>query len=383
MNKPLRWVTILSTTVLLVAASTACRASDSSDMAAEVESVESTTASATSAAATSGPTTSTVGSETTTTTAVSSTAAPESTAPPPDGLQALVDGHNDLTADRINLVFAPWGWDDLEAFVRLAETYLGWDQGAQLFGPDGSPVATSVEATSAELGLFGFEPFRSHTDKFNVWITTIAPPTPTGWLNNDTAPFDLPDQTTITLALDANVEVPGLRSVAGQDVAFTWEKNPARQGSDSVADVMVLVYSANPSSSIKVVSHELGHALFGFSDEYVGRLGSDGAPPRPDAWPSCAASLATAERWWSDLIGEYDPMIDVWATELAAVGFAPEPEEVDFFKAQNTIAYVEGGCWGDPDSVRSTEDSMMGFELPAFGLTNRRAAEQILELWTG
>jgi hypothetical protein len=328
---------------------------------------------------------STVPTSTTTMATTTTTIAPTTTTtvPPPEGLVALVEGHNDLTADRINLIFAPWGWEDLNDYRSVAVLFLGWDQRAQLFDDSGRPATDPALATGAELGLFGFEPFRSNRDKFNVWITEQSPPGPALWLNTDEVPFGLPDQSIVTLALDPDREVPGIYSVAGQDVAFSLQQTPVRSGSDSVANAMVFVRSGYPAGTMIDLPHELGHALFSLADEYVGRVGGDSGSARPDVWPSCAASRETGEAWWGDLAGEYDPMIDVWAEELEAAGFGDRVGEIDFWRDQVRTDFIEGGCWGDPGSFRSAEDTLMGFNLPAFGLTNRRSAERILALWEG
>jgi hypothetical protein len=307
-----------------------------------------------------------------------------STVPPPDGLVPLVADHNDLSADRINLIIAPWGWDDVDKFRDVAWLYLGWDQRAQLINDDGYPISGADRAGSAQLGLFGIEPYRSNRDKFNVWITDISPPGPAVWLNSDDLPFALPDQSIVTLAKDPDREFPGISSLAGQDTAFALQETPARTGTDSVANAMIFVRSSFPASAMLDLPHELGHALFGLADEYVGRVGlEDPGEPRVDIWPSCAANIATAQRWWGDLVGEYDPMVDVWAAEMTAAGFSYLVGDIEELRDLVRIDYVEGGCFGDPGSIRATEDSLMGFNQPAFGLTNRRAADAILELWEG
>ena len=301
---------------------------------------------------------------------------------PPEGIRELIPGHNRLDADRINLILSPWGFDDLEYFGPLAETFVAWDGRAQLVGDDALPAA---DGDFPLLGLFVFEPFRSNRHLFNVWVTELAPPGPALWLNTEDDPFDLPDQVIVTLALDPDREVPGISSVAGQDDAFFGvgpEGVPGRTGTDPFANVMIEVETDFVPGAAIVVVHELGHAMFGLSDEYVGRQGGDVAE-RADNWPSCAASLESAEAWWGDAIGTYDPMIDVWAAELASIGFQYGLDDLDWYRDQGRTAFVESGCYGVEGSYRSAEDTMLGFNFPAFGVTNRRWAEQILSLWSG
>jgi hypothetical protein len=338
----------------------------------------STAAVATSVAATDPPTVTTTTPITTTTT--STTAPPVVTAPPtetaPAGLRPLIPGHNQLDARRINLVFAPYGWDDLGAFEEIARWYLGWDGHAALADAEGQPTDDPALAASAELGLFGIEPFRSHRDSFNVWVTDLAPSWNGEWLYGPSwDPFStLPYRSVIILALDETQA--GFNSYSGQDWQILWP-NAATTGDDPFANAVIAVWSWAPLGAILHVPHELGHALFGLADEYVGRVESD-AYPRGDIGPSCAASRASAEAWWGDLIGQYDPMIDIWIDEMNAAGFDWMVGDADSRRDQVRTAYVEGGCFGLEGSYRSAEDTMMSFNLPAFGLTNRRWMEEVL-----
>lgn len=305
-------------------------------------------------------------------------------APAPDGLRHLVSGHNDPDADRINLVIASWGWDDPEAFEEVARMYIGWDERAQLHDNDGLPVADPQDADWAELGLFGWEPFRSNKARFNVWVTDESPETPLGWLGTtEPKPVDLGDLSYVTLALDADVAFPGINSVAGPGFEM-FGRDPQRRSDDSVGNAMVLVYSSYPVGKIRDLPHELGHALFGLADEYVGRAGGDDAGvARESLWPSCAADLETAEAWWGDSVGEVDPMVRLWADEMAAAGFPQPDEPIARFEVESTVDFIEGGCHGDLGSYRIVDETMMGFTGPGFGLANTTAAQNILDLFEG
>lgn len=313
--------------------------------------------------------------ETTTSSVVTTTGAR------PAGIEPAISGHNDLGADRINLVFAPWGWDDPAEFREFVDAVVGWDGAATGFGAGEWIAEASDEVVTADLGVFGFEPFRSNRELFNVWITMIVPPEPAAWLNTDDEPFDLPDMSIVTLAWDAERAVPGITSVSGQGTQFYEPVPIERLSDDPFANVMVNVEPWIVSDALRTTVHELGHALFGLQDEYVGRIGSDGVP-RDDVWPSCAQSLATAEGWWSDAVGEYDPMIDIWIEEMDEIGLG-DTIDPDALRDLNRTDYVPGGCFGNPDTYRSAEDTLMGLQSPAFGITNRRWAEQILGLWEG
>jgi len=311
---------------------------------------------------------------------------PSDLPPPPSipaGLEELVAGHNRLDADRINLVFSPWGWEDNQRFRRVVEQYVNWDGHVQMVDGDG---LLDPGGTDAALGLFSFDPFRSNRHLFNVWITEIEPPAPVLWLNaTEPEPFDLPDMSIITLALDPESEFPGIGSRAGNQEVFASNVDaaPQRAGDDSVANVMVAVGSDYPPVKSIEMIHELGHALFGFADEYVGRVGNDEGSPRLDFFPSCPASRETAEAWWGETLGEYDPQIDIWAQEMAAGGATFAWDDIEYFRDLVRTDLIEGGCFGVEGSFRSAEDTLMGFNQWAMGLPNRQRAEDILALWTG
>jgi hypothetical protein len=131
------------------------------------------------------------------------------------------------------------------------------------------------------------------------------------------------------------------------------------------------------------LAHELGHAVFGLSDEYVGlELGYDG---RPDlsSFPACAEDEDEATQWWGDRLDQVDPMFSIWMDALddAALGLPPDTEAA--LRSRVTVSLVDGGCYGPPGSVRATFDSLMNTNIPVLGTVNRDWAEQILAQYTG
>lgn len=295
---------------------------------------------------------------------------------------ALVDG-NDITVDRINLVFAGWGWDTFDHFVETSFHVLSWDGEAYLVDEEGWLFEGLPDtAWAANLGVFAIEPWRSNRDLFNVWYTDVEPETPVAWLNEGEPPFRLPDQTIGVLGMDTDRFNPDLGSVAGQDLVFYGPEPPVRPADGrSFANFLVVMSSEAPSGGLAELPHELGHAMFGFPDEYVGQL--RGFDERADlsSWPSCAEDLDEAQAWWSDLEGDVDPMVDVWIEEMSAVGFYMGDREG--LEQMFEVGYVDGGCYGVPGSMRATEDSLMNSSIPVMGSVNRRWAERVLSLWEG
>jgi hypothetical protein len=301
---------------------------------------------------------------------------------PGQSLWALVDG-NDLEADRINLVFAPWGWDHEGEFLDLVLGSLSWDGDAYVFNDGGQVTDHEESAVGAGLGLFAIEPWRSSVDLFNVWYTDVEPDTPVSWLDSADQPFLLDDVVVVTVAVDAYRFNPDLTSVAGQDGIFVGPGVPQRPVSGQpFAHAVVLVESGFLAGGLVDLPHELGHGMFNLPDEYVGeRFGFDG---REDlsSWPSCAEDRVEGDAWWGGLIGEIDPMLNIWFDLMEEAGF---PLNVDsgFWERQIEVGIVDGGCYGVSGSVRATIDSLMNTSLPVLGSVNRRWAEEVLQLWEG
>lgn len=294
---------------------------------------------------------------------------------------ALVEG-NDLDADRINLVFAPWGWGDEADFVDFVAGSLSWSGDAFLYDDLGGLVEDPQAAFDAGLGLFAIEPWRSNRDSFNVWYTDIEPETPVAWLNEGKGddPFDLPDQLIVTIALDAYRFNPELTSVAGQNTVFEGPGDPQRPVSDDpFSNVVIVIESVFPADGLGHMPHEIAHAMYNLPDEYVGdQLGYD---ERTDlsSWPSCAESMDEAGDWWGELTGDIDPMVRIWADEMAEAGFPFADPNV--LARDVEVGAVNGGCYGVEGSFRATQDSLMNRNIPVLGSVNRRWAEQILNLW--
>ena len=294
---------------------------------------------------------------------------------------ALVDG-NDLAAERINLVFAPWGWENQNDFIDFVSRALSWSGDAYLVDDSGQLIDEPTAAFDAGLGVFAIEPWRSARNQFNVWYTDVEPETPVAWLNEGDDPFQIVDKTVVTVALNAHRFNPELTSVSGFDTVFTGPGPPIPPLTDDpFANSVVVIDSSYPAEGAIHIPHELGHALFNLADEYVGEeFGFDG---RADlsSWPTCAEDPQEAEDWWGDLTGDLDDMLDIWDEEMDEAGFPLG--DLPAWKEDITVGAVDGGCYDVPGSVRATWDSLMNRNFPVLGSVNRRWAEQILDLWEG
>lgn len=286
----------------------------------------------------------------------------------PRGLYDLVEGHNNIGVDRINLILVPYGWEDLDAFVALAETLLSFDT---------EPVL--VDGTDLQFGAFAIEPWRSNRNLFNVWYILDEPAEPVSYTSmGEPFPIDVPDAIVVTLAVDWPY---------GAASGFTAFIPPELPDRSKPAEPVGLTMSISSSDSVwgnpQILAHELGHAVFGLSDEYVGReLGYDG---RPDlsSFPACAEDADEARAWWGDRFGDVDPMYSIWMNGLDEAGLGLPPEAKDVVESRVMVDLVDGGCYGLEGSVRATVDSLMNSNIPVLGTVNRDWAELVLTQYTG
>lgn len=288
--------------------------------------------------------------------------------PAPVGLYALVENHNDIALDRVNLVFVPYGWDEPRDFVDLAATLLSFDT---------EPIP--VGGGDIEFGPFSIEPWRSNHDLFNVWYTLDSPDEPVSYTSmGEPFPIPVPDAVVVTLAVDWP------HGAASGFTAFVPPTLPDRSKPSNPVGLTIGVASSDPlRGNPQTLAHELGHAVFGLADEYVGQeLGFDG---RPDlsSYPACAENEQEATAWWGDQLGELDPMFAIWMDALADAGLGLSTAEMNDLRSRVTVSLVGGGCYGPPDSIRATFDSLMNTNIPVLGSVNRHWAEQVLSKYTG
>ncbi len=288
--------------------------------------------------------------------------------PPPPGLHALIAGHNDIGLDRINLIFVPYGWDDIDAFVGASETLLSFDT---------EPVL--VEGVDAQFGPFAIEPWRSNRHLFNVWYVVDEPAQPVSYTSmGEGFPIDVPDAVIVTLAVDWP------HGAASGFTDFIPPELPDRSASAPPVGLTLGISSQEPLwGNPQILAHELGHAVFGLSDEYVGQeLGFDG---RPDlsSFPTCAETVDEATAWWGDRVGAVDPMFSIWVLELEDAGLGLSPAAEIAARSSVTVSFIDGGCYGPAGSVRATADSLMNSNIPVLGTVNRDWAEQVLDQYTG
>lgn len=307
------------------------------------------------------------------TTLAPSTTAPTTTEPAVAGVPGLVSllpGHDDLSATRINLVFAGHGLPDGVDWVDYARRLLTWEGPVRVVGEE-----------SLSYGPFAIEPFRSHRELFNAWFLEDPAPTPTAYgAEGRPLPVDVPAPLVVTLAWEwtggVGVSVP-------PDFLPPGLPEP---GAGVFRGMVLSVRSDDPVALDGTLAHELGHAVFNLPDLYVfDRLGDDGRSNRT-FYPSCAADRAEGESFWGDLVGAVDPFFETYLADHEAAGAPVDPARVPVLRRLITVGLVPDGCFGPEGvGVRSAPGGLMydENELPVMDAVNRRWAEQVLAAWSG
>lgn len=302
--------------------------------------------------------------------------------PDPDGLRSLVEGHNDVAADRVNLVVAAHAFpDEVDAFA-YASQLIAWD-GPVRVGADGwaVPDGATGEVVDVSHGTFAIEPFRSRRDDFNVWFTDLEPPSPVAWgAGGEPFPVDLPNQVVATLAWDWEHGAAGIPPDMPPPPALP---TPL---SDVFVGLTMAVTSPNPVEQDQTLAHELGHSVFNLPDHYAfDQFGYDGRPA-VGAYPSCAEDVSQADAWWGSVRGVVDPALDVFLDDLAAGGLVLDADVRSFLADDVRIGDVANGCFGPEGvAVRASYGGLMYDEhvLPVMNRVDRCWSERFLDAWLG
>jgi hypothetical protein len=263
----------------------------------------------------------------------------------------LVPLRNDLpadkTKDRLNLVFVysseipPTDLLEYKNFIK-------------------SSVDLEQQPGSAIRGFLQTEPIKSNRNKINLWsyektidelqyyefqreITTI---------NNSlgikyaTPIFIKPDPTNTKRS---NGSLPKIDYTVNKNIEKYWP------GNDTVMYLPKLSYSNSFIDNIpNVLTHEFGHTLFNFADEYF-----EGGNQTPiTRYPNCAPNLDTAKTWWESLVGQ----VDTVAIEILKIQYPQSQYELnnvnypealsynDFIQDRAKdykVGYYPGGCFAE------------------------------------
>lgn len=290
-------------------------------------------------------------------------------------LSPLPGGRNSDPNGRINLVFV--GSDLDSARWDAADTDLA-TLATEMLGLDGPVRIDEVRNPSRPdqafgWGPFSIEPLKSNAGKFNFWVLdqSVQSVGAFGTLPSGDGPVDrglgLPNVSIVHVS-----GTPDTRGAFADVARFGSEAAVPPRDELVFGNANMFVIPPSATSNATVLSHELGHSLFGLSDEY---FGDDG--PNTGSW-NCVATRADAEAKWGGLLGDVDPFAQEVLDQLVTLGI----DVSQFDLVDDTTARVtQGGCDGPEDgqAFRPSEESLMKFQVPVFGAGDRARVDAVLD----
>jgi hypothetical protein len=230
-------------------------------------------------------------------------------------LNEVIPNHNVISDDRINLVFTTV--DDDPRYAQFVGDNL-----IELIGWNGVYLAQESSLSKAKLqyNFFATDPIRDYKNRFNIWFVPNTPEIyPTLQVIQKSK---LRNRVDITFD---NSCCGGLASKWGRNgqslESFTPEtNNPTFK---SVVDIQFPINSIDYISTTgKTLTHELGHALFRFADEYYipdyykdredryyNKIKLDILTQETNLSANCALNNNEGRAKWAKHIGSTDPMV--------------------------------------------------------------------------
>lgn len=182
-----------------------------------------------------------------------------------EGCTELYPGHNNKSADRVNIVLIPLAYTSMNDFLWDAKVAIDLNSDY----PDSGP------------GLMEFPVYRDNKDKFNFWYIDAIfdpdgdPAVSCTYCSNDTS----------------KSYCLGMPNTYRANYCDLYFRSCAHLGGPS--------YNSPVLSWPKVFIHEFQHQFPKLADEYVeSRMGDW---PRQ---PNCAPDFWTAVAWWGDIAGQ-------------------------------------------------------------------------------
>ena len=314
---------------------------------------------------------------------------------------------NDKTADKINIVFK-CGTEFLIGGVNRCLEYtkplLAWD-GLPTYKDKDSKITTADNATSIGFGFFATEPLKSNKNKFNVFVINQLDDTAEEKSYNQIAEsIGLNPKNTVFVKSILEFGRSNAMVPLGSNVNGLINKNDFQILSDYNSGYIKLYLGENNlyrSDTPNVLTHELGHALFGLGDEYTEELADTPIP----TYPNCIANPAEAKILWTKMNNGTDPINKVDDNFDAFVNIYKNTYNKTYkkslydiygqansqvFKSDNyKVSYQNyGGCYGPQDNksiIRPTKLGMMSnhYSSPIWGTINRLRIDNVLSLFKG
>ncbi len=238
------------------------------------------------------------------------------------GCKELFSGTNDISGDRVNVVFIGMLYTDKNLFINQAKSAVDYFNNIASSGP----------------GLMELPVYKDNKNKFNFWyVDSIATP--------DLMPISF---CTRCSNAEAYTVCSGMPNTYYINFCYASFRGCAFLGGDS----FIPTYGSYASKWPYIVDHEFQHQFPMLRDEYIETGGYDS----PGS-PNCAPDIATAKTWWG-----------IYENQSSSDG-----QKVGYYDG---CSYVTG-------NYRPTSNSMMRSWVFNLGLVNEKDIEKDLLMFTG
>jgi hypothetical protein len=279
------------------------------------------------------------------------------------------NSNNDKTLDRINLVVA---------FSDQIPSNIDYNLAAEtILQSAGQGLGSSI------FGFFTISPFKENINKFNIWVynqpvTRAEESSFSAAIKKSNNPLNLNYATSIYIDKQTTIADRAYSETA-RIIEDTLTKQPKFYQIGSVDRIFLFEPDNSINSFVQeTLAHEMGHSIFGLTDEYVETNNKFFVAFKP----SCAINSTMASDWWGDLDTQVDPFYTTFTNKRASLGLT-SPAVSQITIGQNTGV----GCLSDVDSgqIKATKNSLMNnqYQLAVPGSVNLRQINKILNLFSG
>jgi hypothetical protein len=237
-------------------------------------------------------------------------------------LNEVINNHNNLETDRINLVFKTTGYDEIKAkkVLEILPRLMGWNE-KEVLNYNGKPLVS--------YGFFNTDPIRDYKDKFNFW-----------YMNLELKAEVLTDKNiTKSITSKNNILINLTETVEG---SASWKDGGIYKG--FIYSTLNLNIIENFLSYRNTLTHELGHALFGFWDEYTfdenntfnntqiieNEEFKKNLYKDSKSYPNCSFTLDDAKAKWGIYEGQIDSIINEYKNDFKNLGLNVNIDENNY-----------------------------------------------------
>ena len=323
---------------------------------------------------------------------------------PTDTLTPVFKNHNDIRADRINLIFIfGEGYDNQKNLAK--QNFI------QSLQWNGNPIVYRdiFNKPRLEYGVFSIEPLKSNKNKFNLWFADdgFIYPQLEEMSNVTMIFFERQDNPTVLASAtrvsqgNSFIYDPTILGLYYEEVALPVILRRLDDENNLALNSIILVYEdyTDPtqiSRHNRTLTHELGHAIFDLADEYKAYGSLDAEKFSYNYSTNCKINQEEAQEDWQNLVGRIDPFVfrviqdyrRILRININKDGLTlPDStfnQNIHQIYDRERVSFLIGCLNGS--SIMPTRNSIMnnrGTHFPNWGAVNRKQVEQILAVFEG